>query len=151
MWFDQEAARRGVASDPAVIDAAASKREGIALDHYFATHIAAKVDTSDAVLKAWYATNKARYAIKGQTIVTNVVAPNQATADSLVAELRAGAPWDSVCARHMPPGDMRQQCGSASTVYDDFPDSALVQAIKRLKKDELVAQPMTGPGAGASR
>jgi hypothetical protein len=75
-------------------------------------------------------------------VVTNVVAPSQATADSLVAELRAGSPWDSVCARHMPDGPMRQQCGSASSVYDDYPDSALVRVVRKLKKDEIVAQPL---------
>ena len=145
MWFDQEAARRNVAAEPAVIEAAAARRESIALDHWFARHVSAKVDTSDAVLKTWYAKYKGRYAIKGQSVVTNVVAPSQATADSLVAELRAGSPWDSVCARHMPEGPMRQQCGSASSVYDDYPDSALVKVVRRLKKDEIVAQPLAQP------
>ena len=147
IWFDQEAARRNIPGDPAVVDAERARREGIALDHWFARHVAAKVDTSDAVLKAWFAKYKQRYAIKGQTVVTNVVAPSQATADSLVAELRAGSPWDSVCARHMPEGEMRKQCGSASSVADDFPDSALVKAIRKLKPGQVVAQPLTGRGA----
>src|SRR4029079_4419165 len=57
MWFDREAERRGAANDPAVVEALANKREGVALDHYFAKHIAAKVDTSDTVLRAWYTKN----------------------------------------------------------------------------------------------
>ena len=148
MWFDREAEARNVASDPAVVAAARAKREGIALDHWFARHVAAKVDTSDATLRAWFAKHKARYAIQGQTVVTNVIAPSQATADSLVAELRAGAPWDSVCARHMPEGEMRRACGSATSVYDDYPDSALVRAIRKLAKDEVVAQPLAADTTG---
>jgi hypothetical protein len=147
IWFDQEALRRNIPQEPGVIEAARAKREGIALDHWFARHVSAKVDTSDAVLEAWFAKYKERYAIKGQTVVTNVVAPSQATADSLVAELRAGSPWDSVCARHMPDGPMRQQCGSASSLYDDYPDSGLVVAARKLTAGEVVAQPLSGPGA----
>ena len=149
MWFDREADRRGVANDPAVVEAARGKRESIALDHYFATHIAAKVDTSDAVLRAWYAKNVKRYAINGQSVVSNIVTPSRAKADSIGAELKAGAPWDSVCTRHIPEGTpAREQCGSTTSVPDAYPDSALVAGLKRLKKDEVLVQALSGDAAG---
>jgi hypothetical protein len=149
MWFDQEAARRGLDQDPGVIDAARSKRESIAMDHFFATHVAAKVDTSDAILRAWYTKNLKRYAIPGQEVIENIVTPSRSTADSMAAELEAGAPWDSVCARHLAEGTpARANCGSTTAVPDAYPDSALIATLKRLKKGDVVVQPLTGDAAG---
>jgi hypothetical protein len=149
MWFDREAERRGAANDPAVVEALANKREGVALDHYFAKHIAAKVDTSDTVLRAWYTKNLKHYAIQGQTVVTYVVSPRRAMADSIEAELRAGAPWDSLCKRYVTADSpMRGECGAMSAVFDTDPDSALVRRLKTLKKDGILVYALTGQAAG---
>jgi len=149
MWFDSESDRRGTANDPGVLEAMRNKREGIALDHYFAKHIAAKVDTSDAVLKTWYTKNLKRYAIAGQTVVSYAVATNRASADSIASEVRAGAPWDSVCARHAPPDSpMRTGCGVTSAVLDNDPDSVLVAHLRGLKKGEVYVHALPGNAAG---
>ncbi len=148
MWFGQEALRQGFDRDPAVLEKLATQREGVALDHYFVRHVEAKIDTSDAVLKPFFQRNRDRYAVQGHSLVANVVTPGRATADSVLAELKAGASWDSVCARHVPAGPTRDQCGSTSTLPDAYPDSALVQAVLKLKPGDLLAQPLAGESAG---
>src|SRR5262249_2039417 len=83
------------------------------------------------------------------TVVTNIVSPSRASADSMASELRAGASWDSVCARHLAEGTpARQQCGSSSAVFDDYPDSALVANLRSLKKDEVLVQALSGEATG---
>jgi hypothetical protein len=143
MWFDQEAARRGLETDPAVLDAARSRRESVALDHYFARHVAARVDTSDATLEAWFARNQARYAIAGHSVVTNLVAPNKASADSIYAEIKRGDAWEAVCERHVPAGaPMLAECGKPATIFDDHADTLLVRAVKKLAPGELIEHPL---------
>jgi hypothetical protein len=147
-WFEQEAVRRGTMNEPDLLAAIANRREGIALDHYFARHVQAKIDTSEAVLKPYFDAHKERYAVPGHALVANVVTPGQATADSLVEELTAGAPWDSICARHVPEGPTRDQCGSTSTLPDAYPDTALVRAVRKLKPGDILAQALAPPNRG---
>lgn len=147
-WFAQEAVRRGTMNDPDLVAAIANRREGFALDHYFARHVQAKIDTSEAVLKPYFEAHPDHYAVPGHSLVSNVVTPGQATADSLVLELKAGAPWDSICARHVPEGPSREQCGGTSTLPDSYADSALVRAVRRLKPGDILAQALALPNRG---
>src|SRR5206468_11995235 len=98
-WLDRATRQPRFADDPAVRAAVQERRESIALDHYYATHIQARVDTSDAALRARYAKSPDAYAQPAQWVVTRVSFASQASADSAQAALAKGAPWDSICAR----------------------------------------------------
>ena len=129
MWFDAELAKRQVGSRPAVQAALAERRESIALDHWYDRHVRAAIDTSETALRAHYATDPARFGVAAHSIVHNWAVPTRTTADSLVAALAAGAPWDSLCSRFTRREQERSSCLQTVSVAADAPDSALVAQL----------------------
>lgn len=139
MWFDQEIARRNVPARSAVVAALAERRESIALDHWYERHVRAAIDTSETALAAHYAKDPAPFGVPAHAMIHHWVVPAQATADSLVAALAAGTPWDSVCARFAP-GE-REACGHAFSINDDTPDSLLVERLRELAPGQAYVRP----------
>ncbi len=132
MWFEAELPRRNVRARPGVVAALAERREGIALDHWYERHVRAAIDTSEAALRAHYAKDPARFGVAAHSMVRNFTAPTQTAADSVVAALAAGTPWDTLCARFTGAGPGREQCVKSIPVADDAPDSALVARLASL-------------------
>jgi len=132
LWFDAEVRRRGVAERPGVRAALAERRESIALDHWYERHVRAAIDTSEAALRKHYAADLSRFGVSAHSIVKNWAVPTRATADSVVAVLAAGAPWDSLCARFGKSDPERESCNRTTSIADDAPDSALVANLKAL-------------------
>ena len=132
MWFDAEVKRRAIAELPSVRKALADRRESVALDHWYMRNVVAAIDTSDANLKAHFAKDPSRFGIQAHSTVRNWAVPGRATADSAVAAIAAGAPWDSLCARFTRRAEERRQCASPTPVADDSPDTVLVAELAKL-------------------
>lgn len=132
MWFDAEVAQRQIATRPAVKAALAERRESYALDHWYDRNVRAAIDTSEAALRAHYATDPARFGVAAHSVVRNWAVPAAATADSMVAAIAAGTPWDSLCARFARSEQERGSCMQTTSIADDAPDSALVARLKLL-------------------
>jgi len=132
MWFDAEVKRRAIASQPSVQKALADRRESIALDHWYMRNVVAAIDTSDANLKAHFAKDPSRFGIQAHSTVRNWAVPGRATADSAVAAIAAGAPWDSLCARFARRPEERRQCASPTPIAEDSPDTVLVAELAKL-------------------
>ncbi len=129
MWFEAEVPRRHVGSRPTVQSALAERREGVALDHWYDRHVKAALDTSETALHAHYATDPARFGVAAHSMVRTFTVPTPTTADSLVAALAEGTPWDSLCARFGGGDQERGDCMQSIAVADDAPDSALVARL----------------------
>ena len=132
MWFDAEVVRRKIADQPAVRTALAERRESIALDHWYDRHVRAALDTSETALRAHYATDPARFGVAAHALVKNWAVPTQVTADSLVAAIAAGTPWDSLCAHFTSREQERSTCAQTTSIADDMPDTMLVTMLKLL-------------------
>jgi hypothetical protein len=132
IWFDRESERRDVVNDPIVSAQLKSRRESIALDHYYARHVLAKIDTSETALRADFAKNGARYAIPAHSQVKVLPASSEAAADSMVKVLAAGTPWDTLCIKSAPPDVDPSSCTREQSLPDNFVDSTLVRSVKAL-------------------
>ncbi|MEP7027711.1 MAG: peptidylprolyl isomerase [Candidatus Eisenbacteria bacterium] len=139
IWFDRESDRMGIAVDPGVTLALARRRESVALDHYYAHHVQARIDTSETVLRARFARTPERYSVPAHALVNSLSAGDSAGAGSIVAEFRAGAPWDTLCARHLAAGSDPASCSQPAPLPDTFADTALVAAVRALAPGEVVA------------
>jgi hypothetical protein len=133
LWFDAEVKRRGIAQRPDVVQAVADRRESIALDHWYDRHVRSAIDTSETALRGHYAKDPARFGVGAHALIHHWEVPKRATADSLVAALEAGTPWDSVCARFAPTPNEKEPCAHAFTIRDDASDSSLVANLKALE------------------
>ncbi len=132
MWFEAEVPRRHVGSRPAVQTALAERREGVALDHWYARHVKAAIDTSETAMRAHYAKDPARFGVAAHSLVHTFTVPTSAIADSLVAAVAAGTPWDSLCGRNALNPQERENCMQSIPVADDAADSALVARLALL-------------------
>ena len=148
MWFDAEVKRRRIAEDPEIVATMADKRESIALDHWYARHVRAAIDTSEAAMRAHYAKDPQRYAVGAHALIHHWVVEHRATADSLVAVLAAGTPWDSLCARFANEPSLKDPCGHVFTIAEDTPDSALVANLKALAPGRAYVRPEPGGAPG---
>jgi hypothetical protein len=74
----------------------------------------------------------AKFGVQPHSMIHHLVVSTQGTADSLVAVLSAGTPWDSVCARFAPGEREREACRHAFSIADDTPDSLLVTRLREL-------------------
>lgn len=136
MWFDAEVARRGLTAHPAIVAALAERRESLALDHWYARHVSAAVDTGQAALEAHYAADPGRYGVSAHAVVHHWPVPTRATADSIARVLASGTPWDSLCARLATTPRERDGCASTVAIHDDAPDSAVVVRLRTLAPGE---------------
>lgn len=150
MWFDREADRQDLLRDPQVLATLATRRESIALDHYFARHVLAKIDTSEAKLRVRFAKTPARYAAPGHSLVSNFVVPTRGAADSVLAQLKTGTPWDTLCARAQPADAERGACAQTMSLPDSYPDSVLVRHVKQLAPGGVMAYPLPDPSGGVA-
>ncbi|MEO6462387.1 MAG: peptidylprolyl isomerase, partial [Candidatus Eisenbacteria bacterium] len=141
MWFDREVARRGIAARPGVRSALAERREGVALDHWYERHVRGVIDTSETARRAHYTKDPAKFGVQPHAMIHHLVVPARATADSLVAVLLAGTPWDSVCARFSPGAREREACGHAFSIADDTTDSLLVTRLRELAPGGAYVRP----------
>ena len=132
IWFESEVPRRNVGARPAVQAALAERRESVALDHWYERHVRARVDTSESAMRAHYAKDPARFGVAAHALVRTFTVPTSATADSVVAALTAGTPWDSLCARFTGGGQERENCMQSIAIAADAPDSALVARLALL-------------------
>ncbi len=147
-WFLNEAIARGMADDPVVVKALAERREGFALDHWYAKHIAPAADTSEAKLRAYYDQDPAPYAIPPHRTVHLTYRPDSLAADSLVAILNAGTRWNDWCAERFEAGRGRDGCTNPRTIFDSDPDSAQVRRLAALKPSETWVRRMSAaPGS----
>ena len=148
IWFDRECERQDIPTDPRVVAQLANRRESIALDHYYARHVLAKIDTSEAAVRADYAKNAANYAVPAHSEVLILPAPDSASADTVLKQLAAGARWDSLCVLRAPPGADPASCSQPQSLPDDFPDSALVAGVRELAPGRTtVLRFLTGNGS----
>lgn len=141
LWAEAEIARRGIAARPAVAAALAERRESVALDHWYERHVRAVIDTSDAARRAHYAKDPAKFGVQPHAMIHHLVVATKATADSLVAVLAAGTPWDSVCARFASLEREREACRHAFSIADDTPDSLLVARLRELAPGGAYVRP----------
>jgi len=141
MWFDRESLRPEILTDPRVIAQLAGKRESIALDHYYAKHVLAKIDTSETALRAHYAKHVEEYAVPAHSLVRILPAADSAAADTVLRLLASGTAWDSLCARRAPPGTDPGNCKQPQSLPDNFSDSVLVASIKAIPPGETRAVP----------
>jgi hypothetical protein len=141
MWFEQEVARRRIGERPEIVTAMAERREAIALDHWYARHVRAAIDTSESALRKHYAKDPKRYASTPHALVHHWVVNERPAADSLARALGAGAPWDSLCARFAPDAAQKEACRRIATIADDTPDSAIVANLKALAPGQAYVRP----------
>lgn len=144
MWFDAEVTARNLAGHPAVRAALAQRRESIALDHWYARHVASAVDTSQATLRAAYDADPDRYAVRAHAVLSHLPVPTEATADSIVRALDTGTPWDSLCARYTTSSRAREACSTTTSIAADAPDSALVARLAAMAPGEAFARAEPG-------
>jgi len=148
IWFDREAGRQDILADPRLAAQLASRRESIALDHYYARHVLAKIDTSETAIRAEFAQHAESYAIRANSQVLILPAADSASADSIVKQLARGAAWDSVCVQHAPPGSDPANYARQQSLPDDFADSSLVASVKVLAPGQTTAlRFLTGNGS----
>lgn len=147
VWFDAEVARRDVVRRPAVVAALAERRESVALDHWYARHVRAAIDTSETALRAHYAADPSPYGVPAHSLVSQLVVPAQATADSIVRVLAAGAPWESLCTRFATAPYERESCGRTIAINDTGADSVLVARLAPLARGEAFARAESPDGA----
>ncbi len=140
MWFDAEVERRGVTRRPAVVAVLAERRESVALDHWYARHVQAAIDTSETALRAHFDADPTPYAVGAHSILSHLPLPTQATADSAVGVLAAGVPWDSLCARLAASPRDAEGCRQTMSLQDDAPDTALVARLAALAPGEAFAR-----------
>ena len=139
IWFDRESQRQDLLADPRLAAQLASRRESIALDHYYARHVLAKIDTSEAAIRADYAKHAESYAIPAHSRVLILPAADSASADTMLKQLAAGMAWDSLCVRHAPAGTDPANCAQPQSLPDDFTDSSLVAGVKVLAPGQAAA------------
>ncbi len=150
IWFDRESDRMGLLGDPDVVAALTNRREGIALDHYYANHVLAKIDTSETALRARFARTPERYAVPAHALVSSLAAADSAAADTIIAQLKAGTPWDSLCALRLPPGTDPASCTQPAPLPDTFADTALVGAVHTLQPGQVIAHRFVAGSASPS-
>jgi len=147
-YFLRESTAQGLENTPAVRRALADRRESIALDHFYTRHVVAKIDTSDATLRAVYDRDPTRYAVPAHLVLNGLPTHTQGAADSAVTALAQGTPWDSLCSRAFP--DMAatdRPCAAARNVPLAGSDSALVHAFDGANEKKPYVMPLP-PQAG---
>jgi len=148
IWFDRESERQDILANPRLAAQLASRRESIALDHYYARHVLAKIDTSETAIRADYAKHAENYAIAAHSQILILPAADSASADTIRLQLAAGAAWDSLCVQRAPPGADPANCSRQQSLPDDFVDSSLVAGVKGLAPGQTTAlRFLTGNGS----
>jgi hypothetical protein len=130
-WVLRQAEAAGVANDPEVRRRLAEKRESMALDHWYERNVAARIDTSEGALRAFYAKDPEAYAVPAHAVLHYASFGDSTEADSLARAVSSGTKWDDWCAR-FGSGDTRDACRRVRNVFPGDADTALVQTVAGL-------------------
>ena len=103
------------------------------------------IDVSDADIAAAYENNKSRYVQGEKRAADVVIAPDQASADKLVAAWKGGANWDVVAAQAS--ADNATAVQFPDSTPDEYPSDELRRAVFAAAPGD-VSGPVPGPGGG---
>jgi hypothetical protein len=128
--MDEEARARGFDRLPEVEREVERRRDAMAGEWYFRREVVARVDTSEAVLRARWEAGPERYYGTTQYAYRHLWYGTREAAWNALRLLRDGADWEAVIARRFPPGTPHEEVAAyraPQELPESSPDTTLVR------------------------